>query len=85
MRTVVIHLLLSLNLVAMPAMRRRVGGKLWVLAVNERDAEVEAKLQLPGGAESFERWREDGNQPPVRGGDSIDSFGPYGVHVYREP
>ena len=25
-------------------MGRRVGGKLWVLAVNERDAELEAKL-----------------------------------------
>jgi len=64
------------------AMGRRVGGKLWVLAVNERDAEVEAKLKLPDGAESLERWREDGDRPSVRGSDLIDSFGPYSVHVY---
>jgi len=64
------------------AMGRRVGGKLWVLAVNERDAEVEAKLKLADGVESLERWREDGDPPSVRGTDLIDSFGPYGVHVY---
>ena len=70
---------------AVIAMGRRVGGKLWVLAVNERDTEVDATLQVPGGAESFERWRENGDGPRVRGGDLIDSFGPHGVHVYREP
>ena len=70
---------------AVIAMGRHVGGKLWVLAVNERDTEVEAKLPLPGGAESLERWREDGDRPPVRDGNLIDTFGPYGVHVYREP
>ena len=70
---------------AVIAMGRRVEGKLWVLAVNERDTEVDATIQLPGPAESLERWRENGDGPQVRGGDLIDSFGPYGVHVYREP
>ena len=67
------------------AMGRRVGGKLWVLAVNERDGDVEAELKLPDGAKLLERWREDGDQPSVRDSHLIDSFGPYGVHVYREP
>ena len=67
------------------AIGRRVEGKLWVLAVNDRDAEVDAKLRLPVGAESLERWREEGDQPSVRGRVLIDSFGPCGVHVYREP
>lgn len=70
---------------AVIATGRRVGGKLWVLAVNERDAEVEAKLHLPGGVESLDRWREVGDRFPVRGAELTDSFGPYGVHVYRQP
>ncbi|MHB0958138.1 MAG: hypothetical protein ACYC0X_11710 [Pirellulaceae bacterium] len=63
---------------------RRVEGKLWILAVNERDTEVEAKLHLPAGAESFMLWQEEGDRPVVHGGDLIDSFAPHGVHVYRE-
>ncbi len=58
---------------------------LTAFAVNERDAQVEAKLKLPDGADSLERWREDGDGPRVRSGDLIDSFAPYAVHVYREP
>lgn len=69
---------------AVITMGRRVDGKLWVLAVNEREAEVEAKLQLPDGVESVERWREEGDRPLVRDRVLVDSFGAYGVHVYRE-
>ncbi len=67
------------------AMGRRVEGKLWVVAVNERDAKTEAKIALPKGVATLQRWREDGDRPPVRGNRVTDSFGPYGVHVYRQP
>jgi hypothetical protein len=70
---------------AVIATGRRVEGKLWILAVNERDAEVEAKLRLRDGAGSLERWGEEGNGPSVQSGVLVDSFGRYGVHVYREP
>ncbi len=69
---------------AVIAMGRRVDGKLWVLAVNEVEAEVEAKLRLPSGVESVERWREEGDQPLASDGVLVDSFVPYGVHVYCE-
>jgi hypothetical protein len=70
---------------AVIAMGRRLGGKLWVLAVNERDVQVEAKLKLPDAVQLLDRWREDGDRPQVQGSELIDSFGPFDVHVYREP
>ena len=67
------------------AMGRRVEGKLWVMAVNESDAPVEAALRCAGDATRLERFAEEAAPVTVEDGAIHDTFAPWGVHVYREP
>ena len=66
------------------ALGRRVDGRLWVIAVNESAAEVQATLPLPGTVGAVGRWAEEGEAPLRQQGRLTDEFAAWGVHVYRE-
>lgn len=65
------------------AQGRRVAGKLWVIAANERGEAATARLQAREAKGSFERVAESADLTAADGV-ITDSFGPFGVHLYRE-
>ncbi|HOS92529.1 MAG TPA: hypothetical protein PLQ54_04400, partial [Armatimonadota bacterium] len=67
---------------AVRATGRRVGDRLFVIAVNESDTAVEARLSLPGGVTRLARVAEEGPALAARDATVTDAFEPWGVHVY---
>ncbi|HJN14268.1 MAG TPA: hypothetical protein QGH10_02195, partial [Armatimonadota bacterium] len=67
------------------AIGRRVGGKLWIIAVNESDQPIDAALRGARGVTGLDRFAEGDVPVRVRKGRVLDSFDPWEVHVYREP
>lgn len=67
------------------ATARRVDGKLWVIAVNESDAPVQASIGGLDGVPRLTRFAEEGAPPLVENATLRDAFEPWGVHVYCEP
>ena len=65
------------------ALGRRVDGKVWVIAANERTAPATAQIHAAGAAGTFERVAESA-ELRVDADVIQDAFAPYGVHVYRE-
>ena len=70
---------------AVRATGRMVDGRLFVIAVNERDTAVEARMTLPDGVDALARVAEEGKGLAARDGAITDAFGPWAVHVYSSP
>ena len=63
---------------------RRVDGKVWVIAANERgEAAPTVRLEVAGAKGSFERVAESAELRAAEGTVS-DAFAPFAVHLYRE-
>jgi hypothetical protein len=65
------------------AQGRRVDGKTWIIAANERGEPASVQVRLPGVTGAFERVAESA-ELAVTDGSITDAFAPYGVHLYRE-
>ena len=62
---------------------RRVSGKVWVIAANERGEAATVRLRVEGAKGAFERVAESAELSAADGTVS-DSFAPFAVHLYRE-
>jgi hypothetical protein len=65
------------------AVGRRVDGKVWVIAANERGEAATASLRVEGVRGPFERVAE-ATPLAATDGSVSDAFAPFAVHVYRE-
>jgi hypothetical protein len=69
---------------AVQMMRRSVGGKTFVIAINTRNEERQAEFSVPKLAAKELRVLFEGRAVPAPRGRFSDAFGPYATHIYSD-